>query len=575
MPKKNNDKIITSPGSLSSELARLKREGETPEGASKRTQASREVAVGDLDRIITAPGISNVGKKLKPVTAQSLANQTVRIAPQISSPFFEPTNFNLPLDRVARNAWCRFYYKTDPVVASALELHTDYPLTDYVNDCKYDYIRNFFDQMAFEELDIMQLLHDIGLEYWKIGDVFPIGQFDNNRGVWDHFLLLNPDYVEVSRSYLSAKPSISLVPDSVLKDIINGGPRGAYGEQYNQLPQEIIDSVRNGMNIPLPDANVSQISHKASRYETYGTPLLNRCFKTLLYKDKIRTAQQAIVERHITPIRVWKLGGDGENPPTQDELENFRNLLAQAELDYNHTIVFHNQVDFMATNNTQTIFQLTPEYEFVRYELSAGLMVSETFITGDGPNFATANVNLEVLEKRYRTYRSMLSRWIERSVYAPVAEAQEFFEPVKSEVNHGYRIMQRPKKLIYPKVSWRGRELIEYKDDAPRIYLDLQSNSLISKRTLLDKLGFSYETEMSRITKEEQDRLSMSETGEFEGGEESGGGQFSSDFEEPSDMTLPTGTGEFTGNEEGAPAESGSEPGTSSMGITPPESMGR
>jgi hypothetical protein len=570
--KKDSDKkIITSSDSLSSEYARIKRQNEESGKITQRSQDSYQApTTNQLNKIITAPGISNVGRKgLKPISAQSAGNQTVRMAPQINSPFFDSTNFNLPLDRISRNAWCRFYYKVDGVVASALELHTDYPLTNYTNDCKDHKIKEFYDQMAFDELDIMTLLHDIGLEYWKIGDVFPIGQFDNSRGVWDHFLLLNPDYVDVSRSYLSAQPTISLIPDAVLKDIVNGGSRGQYSDQYNQLPQEIIEAVRGGSNIPLPDANVSQISHKASRYETYGTPLLNRCFKTLLYKDKIRTAQQAIVERHITPIRVWKVGGDGENPPTQDELEDFRNLLAQAELDYNHTIVFHNQIDFMATNNTQTIFQLTPEYEFVRYELNAGLMVSETFITGDGPNFATANVSLEVLEKRYRTYQSMLSRWIERSVYAPVAEAQEFYEPISSEVAHGYRIKDRPKKLIYPRVSWRGRELIEYKDDAPNIYIQLQESNNISKRTLLDKLGFNYETEMSRIAQEAQDHAAFQETGSYEspGGGDSGG--FSSDLEAPSNMTLPSGAGEFT--EESAPNGTSEAPGPENMGIAPPE----
>jgi hypothetical protein len=552
---------------LDSTLARIKREESTPEATAKRAQSNYGNSV-TASKVITAPGISNVPNKSRPKLAQSLGgNQTVRIAPQINSPFFEPTNFSLPLDRMTRNAWCRWYFKTDPVVCSALKLHTDYPLTDFVNDCKEPEIKDFFDQMAFEQLNIMGLLHDIGLEYWKIGDVFPMGKFDKNRGVWDHFILLNPDYVDVQRNLLSHDPQIYLIPDEKLKAIVSSGGRGEMSQDFQNLDPEVIESVRNGQNIQLPPSLVSHISHKASHYEIFGTPLLNSCFKTLLYKDKIRTAQQAIVERHITPIQVFKLGESGQEPVTQEEIENFRNLLAQAQLDPNHVIVYHNQIDFFATNNTQTIFQLGQEYEFFRYELAAGLMVNETFITGEGPNFATANVNLEVLEKRYKTYLQMLQNWIEKHVYAPVAAWYDWRDTPIIQTRNKYRIQGQEGALIYPKVVWRGREIVEYKEDAPRIFMDLCDNGVMSRRTLCEKFNLDYDNELARMSEERKD-LDRIEKGEDEGdNNDSKSGGFGSDIAPPEDIG-GLGAGDFQEEETGENQES--TPSPESIGNAPP-----
>jgi len=58
-----------------------------------------------------------------------------------------------------------------------------------------------------------------------------------------------------------------------------------------------------------------------------------RCFKALIYKDKLRSAQDAIANRHIFPIRLAKLGTPGEPYPTDDDLNRFRDLLMMADDD--------------------------------------------------------------------------------------------------------------------------------------------------------------------------------------------------------------------------------------------------
>ena len=100
--------------------------------------------------------------------------------PVFYQPLFQSTNMLLPRDRRERNEWCRHFYRTEPIIATALDLHTEFPISDLNNVCSDSYIRKFFDYMAFEKLDLVNLLLDIGLEYWKIGDVFPFKEVANS-----------------------------------------------------------------------------------------------------------------------------------------------------------------------------------------------------------------------------------------------------------------------------------------------------------------------------------------------------------------------------------------------------------
>ena len=37
----------------------------------------------------------------------------------------------LPRDRRERNEWCRHFYRTEPIIATAIDLHTEFPISDW------------------------------------------------------------------------------------------------------------------------------------------------------------------------------------------------------------------------------------------------------------------------------------------------------------------------------------------------------------------------------------------------------------------------------------------------------------
>lgn len=430
-------------------------------------------------------------------------------SPTFYQPLFQQTNMMLPRDRRERNEWCRHFYRTEPIVGTALDLHTEFPISDVSNMCSDPFIKKFFDYMMFDKLDIVNLLLEIGLEYWKLGDVFPFGQFNETEGIWESFTLLNQDYVNVTASIFAGDQQIEMIPDDSIVNIVNGGPGGEFGDLYRQFPEDIINSVKLGKNMPLDNRLVSHIAHKAAQYEAWGTPLMMRCFKTLIYKDKLRQAQDAIANRHIMPVRVAKIGAPGEPMPQQEELEAFRDMLFDIDGDPNAFLVYHYGLSFDYVGSTGKILPLNTEFDFINNELMIGLCVTQAMLNGDGTTYNQAPAGYDALAKRYMSYRLRLESWIRNKVYKPVAETQGFYKPANGTIASKYLSEKEQRRLaskkemelIVPKIVWQQQDLTSNQSVMAFIQ-NLRDKGLVSMTTVLPMLSLDPETEKHNLEEE-------------------------------------------------------------------------
>lgn len=443
-----------------------------------------------------------LSKKIQRKMASGIGVNSKAGNPSFYHPLFQTTNMMLPRDRRERNEWCRHFYRTEPIVATSLDMHTEFPISDFNHVCPDSAIKDFFDYMSFDRLDIINLLLDIGLEYWKIGDVFPFGQLNENEGIWDKFSLLNPDYIDIKSSVFAGEPSIYLIPDEQIRAIINNGPNGDYADIYRQLPQDVISSVSQNRNIHLDNRLVSHISYKASQYESWGTPILMRCFKTLIYKDRLRQAQDSIASRHTLPLRVAKIGAPGEPMPSQDDIDEFRDILIEADGDPNYFLVYHYALQFDYVGSNGKILPLNQEFDFIQKELMNGLGINQAMLNGEGPTYANAQVGFNTLARRYMSYRLRLETWIKNKVYKPIAEIQGFYKPIPSEINGGYRIANRKdRQLMIPDIRWEQQDLTN-SQSMMNFLQSLQQKGLVSMNTVLPMLGLDPETEKTNLEKE-------------------------------------------------------------------------
>ncbi|MFW6015681.1 MAG: phage portal protein family protein, partial [bacterium] len=319
----------------------------------------------------------------------------------------------------------------------------------------------------------------------------------------------NPDYIDVQASIMAEEPMIELIPDSQITAIVNGGPNGEWGEMYKQLPDDVIRQVKMGQNIRLDNRLVSHIAHKASQYETWGTPIMMRCFKTLIYKDKLRQAQDSIANRHIMPIRVAKIGQPGEPMPSQEDLDSFRDTLMQADADPNFFIVYHYGLNFEYVGSNGKILPLQQEFDFIQKELMNALGINQAMLNGEGPTYANAQVGFDTLARRYMSYRLRLESWIRNKVYRPIAEIQGFYKSKNGEIESKWmspkqrRISAARKdmELIVPDIAWQQQDLTS-NQGILNFVQQLSQRGLISMSTVLPMLNLDPETEKENLERE-------------------------------------------------------------------------
>ena len=454
--------------------------------AVTRQQDAREIQKTSAV-VAHSPTFKKSASIASPMGPLTTTNTIDRMAPEVFSPLFLLANLNLPRDRVTMNAWNRIYYDTNPIVRNAINLHSSYPISKINIACKNKKVQQFFLEWA-EKVDLYSIVYGVAQEYWKLGEAFPYAELDQSSGTWKRITILNPDYVHVKRSVIGDQTIVSLRPDATLQRLV-GSTDPSDLAMKSRLPPHIVDYVRRGQNIPLDNFNVSHLKLLSAPYDIRGTSIVVSVYKDLMLLDKIREAKFAQADGMINPLTLVKLGGE-EYKPTQADLEAFRQVLEEAQYDKDFKIVTHNGVDITRVGFSGSTLEVQSDLEFIMNNLYNGLMAPKALFDSEGASYASSSVGLEVLRQRYDIFRNMMKKWLERKIFAPICELQDFFEYVDGE-----------KRLQVPVIDFNHMNLYDLSDyiNAINTYV---GNKQISIQTLCRSLGLSYEEEQKRLREE-------------------------------------------------------------------------
>lgn len=412
---------------------------------------------------------------------------TVRQAPEVYSPLFQIANLQLPRDRITMNAWNRNFYDTHPLVHNCINLHATYPIGKINIKCKDRKVQQFFEDQC-EELDIVNLLQAISLEFWKMGEVFPYAELDQSRGMWKNVLIQNPDYVHIKTSVLGGDPVISMRPDEALQRLMQSNAPADI-QLRQQIDEEVLHYVKKGQNIPLDNFHVSHLKMLSSPYDTHGTSVIVSIYKDLMLYDKLRESKFAQADNLVNPITLIKVGGteEGEFHPTPEALEQYRQIFESAQYDKDFKIITHAGVKVERVGASGQIIDIGNDMNFIMDNILNGLMVPKAIITQEGASFNSASVGLEVLKQRYESFRNMIAQWLTRKIFAPISEIQEFYEYRDGE-----------KKLIVPEIDWNTMILYDM-DNYINVLNGLVQSNMVSRETLFRSLGLNIDEERRKI----------------------------------------------------------------------------
>ena len=428
------------------------------------------------------------------------------IGPEPFSPLFLTQNMQLPRDRITMNAWNRAYHETNPIVRNAINLHATYPISKLNLKCDDKRVERFFLDMC-DRIDLESVVQQAANELWKIGESFIYASFDESTGSWDQLYLHNPDYIQVRASPISPKnTTVLLRPDPELKKIVtDSGPE--YARIREQIDPKIINHVIRNEMIPLDNFNISHLKMLNSPYDVRGTSIIVSVWKDLMLYSKYMECKYIQADSMVNPITLVKVGTDGSEGfyPRQEELDNWRSIMEQAQFDRDFKIITHGAVSIERVGSSGHILDTSADINHIMENLFIGLMLPKSLLTQEGASYASASVALDVLRQRYIGFRTMIANWLERKIFAPISEVQGFYDIVGQE-----------KRLIVPKVEWNHMTLYDLDNYIAHISTLVEKNR-VSIRTLDRSLGLSRKNELSNIRQEmieasilakEQDNLS-------------------------------------------------------------------
>lgn len=428
---------------------------------------------------------------------------TITGSPEIRNPLLNLVNFYLPYDRKTLNQWIRYYDRFHPYIGNCLDIHGDFPISDFnftglEKDSKVQQLYEAFK----EDYDLVQYAFEASREYELMGEVFTFSRWNDELGYFDNYTIINPDLLEVvniswgsgNRAMYTYEP-----PQELLDLAKDADPRTE--DLLDDLDDEVREAIMTGKQIPLDSFNIMALVRKASPYESRGTSVVIRIIKELMYEDKLREAQYAIADQQVTPVQLWKLGDTSAGyMPTETDLEDFRQIILAGRHDFNYVIVTHSAVNVDLIGFTGKLLPIIPELDWVAKRVLVGLFSNESMVTGEGPTYSNAIVALKVLQGRYQSKRDKMIKQWKTKLFEPMAKAHQLFDTSPAQLSHRIRTKRN---LIIPDIEWDFK--LDLTNDAQRIQylIQLADKSRIPMQTICEVLNVDYDITKKALKQEE------------------------------------------------------------------------
>lgn len=442
-------------------------------------------------------------------------------SPELSTDFLE-----LPQSLHEQWNYYRFFYRSEPFVGQAVDLHTELPLSKIriarpkAKNVELAQEATHFCERWSHRIGLLHRLIAIVHERNLIGEVFiwcedanpemprevreeALRELNEDGEAVEKWVLredaderavrwlrknykghtgvrcLPPEQVRVESFSFTDERIFELIPDSKTKSIIEKSDSGDGNAQrvVTSMPPDVVAAVRNGANIPLntdPDAGsfVYYLANRKSDYEQRGRSILERCMRVLVYRDKLRQAQTSIASRHMTPIRlVYAEDMD------QADVEALREQVDLALQDPDYSIIANFQVNWEEMGADQRLLDLGTEYDMTDRQLYAGLGVTEGLLSGEGA-YSGDRINLEVINTRYMLLREQLQDLVENAFFKPMCARMGFVE------EDDYGEMQ----VLVPRLSFTRLALRDNSDTFDALY-NLYTKGSLDVDTILELLN--------------------------------------------------------------------------------------
>lgn len=435
-----------------------------------------------------------------------------------------PYDYRKPGELEKIREYARMIYITHPVIASAIDVYSKYPLTGMELVCKDDALVEFYTQLFFEDLDYEDYLIDIGREYWTVGEAWPLGSFNETLGIWEDDELMNPDDIDVIRSPFLKEPRFEMKLPETLRNVLETGePRWEYEALMRTYP-ELKNFLGPDKRMPVSNVLLKQLKFKADPFFPRGLPILMRGFRAILQEEMLNAAQDAIASRLYTPLVLAKLGASAtdlgtQTPwiPTDGDLAAFEESLDAALAGDFRVLTHHFATDLKTVFGREILPNSTPEFDRLTEKQLQVFGLSKTMLSGagQGETYAADAINRDLISQLLTSYQRLIKRFF-RDRALVVAEAQEHFdyeerggkryvimeEVLEVDEETGEQRIVRQPKLLVPDLKIKAMTMKDEQDFRQFVEALRQSGIPISMQTRLANTPIDLDDEVQRTRDE-------------------------------------------------------------------------
>jgi len=244
--------------------------------------------------------------------------------------------------------------------------------------------------------------------------------------------LVNPDYQGFFRVQILPPEQIEIANEGTLID----GPTIYYKPPEDQkqayledpeVPSEVKDMIQQEGKIPLNSdpfkgSYVIHFARKKSGYELHGRSILQRCLRTVIYREKLRQVQTTIASRNMTPKTLVV----ADDIPIS-EVTILRAHIDEAKADPDYSVVVNYACQWNEIGSEGRLLVLDGEWNHTNSDLAIGLGFSPEILIGEGM-YGNGRTQLELMNTTYTQFRDLISGIIEDQMFRPIAMKKGFYE---------------------------------------------------------------------------------------------------------------------------------------------------
>lgn len=399
----------------------------------------------------------------------------------------------------------RYFYRNDPYVGAAIDLHTDLPMSKITlkmppmnNIKRRNLIKKKYESMC-EKLKLFTKLQSILFDYWVIGNVFVFCQYDPKLKEFVKLVILPPEDVNITKYPLSddslivynQEQVVELVKrlkslnkdynnfDFYLNDINTYDSLSDLDKRIlESIPKELLQHIFDNESInfdtdPYAGGELGSfcfhLARRKHEYATLGSSILERIFIPLMQKLHYTYTQWSLASRNMTPRN--KITAPEISP---EQLEELREQFDMSMLTPEYSIITNYDWNWDIVGADNRLIDLGREYEVIENQIFAGLGVTREVLTGEGM-YSSGHINVEIMNARYLLIRDVFKNMVEENIFKPIAKENGFYDIDEDGFTNFY----------YPKLSFERLSIIDNSENFDKMFNLYQKNSL--------PIGYIYE----------------------------------------------------------------------------------